>query len=368
MHTQLLNVELGSRSYPIYIGSGLLGDAGLLARHLGSGAVAVISNETVAPLYLGRLREALGERVTMVKVLPDGEEHKSLEVLAGIYDALLAARCDRQVTLMALGGGVVGDISGFAAATYQRGVHYVQLPTTLLAQVDSSVGGKTGVNHPRGKNMIGAFHQPRCVIADTDTLATLPAREFAAGLAEVVKYGLIGDREFYAWLHTRQVALAERDPAVLAEAICRSCANKARVVAGDERESEGGSRALLNFGHTFGHAIETATHYRDFLHGEAVAIGMVMAAEFSHRLGYIARNEVAGLCALLGRFGLPTEPPEVAPARMLELMRGDKKAAAGRIRLVLLRAIGDATLSSDFPPDALERLLADTTRGSGAAA
>jgi 3-dehydroquinate synthase len=365
MPTQNLTVELDSRSYPIYIGSGLLADAGLLSRHLGSGAVAVITNATVAPLYLGRLQAALGARVTMVKVLPDGEQHKNLEMLSGIYDALLESRCDRQVTVVALGGGVVGDIAGFAAATYQRGVRFVQVPTTLLAQVDSSVGGKTAVNHPRGKNMIGAFHQPHCVIADTDTLATLPAREYAAGLAEVVKYGLIGDREFYAWLHAERRGLAGRAPAVLVEAILRSCANKAKVVAADERESEGGVRALLNFGHTLGHAVETATAYRDYLHGEAVAIGMLMAAEFSRRLGFISGAEVADLRELLLAFGLPVDPPAVASERMLELMRGDKKAASGRIRLVLLRGIGDALLSSDFPDEALRRLLADAAHGVG---
>ncbi len=262
MHADVLNVDLGDRGYPIYIGSGLLGDAALLRRHLDSGPVALLSNVTVAPLYLERVKAALGERVAVVKLLPDGEQYKTLDVLATIYDALLESRCDRRTTVVALGGGVVGDMSGFAAATYQRGVSFLQLPTTLLAQVDSSVGGKTGVNHPRGKNMIGAFHQPRCVIADTDTLATLPAREFAAGVAEVIKYGLIGDLGFYRWLQAHSAVLMQRDPRILAQAIRRSCENKARVVAADEREE--GLRALLNFGHTFAHAIETATAYGAF--------------------------------------------------------------------------------------------------------
>lgn len=366
MHADVLNVDLGDRAYPIYIGSGLLSDRELLRRHLDSGPVALISNVTVAPLYLERVKAALGERVVVVKVLPDGEQHKTLEVVATIYDALLESRCDRRTTVVALGGGVIGDMSGFAAATYQRGVSFLQLPTTLLAQVDSSVGGKTGVNHPRGKNMIGAFHQPRCVIADTDTLATLPAREFAAGVAEVIKYGLIGDPGFYRWLQSHCAELMRRDPQVVAQAIRRSCENKARVVAADEREE--GMRALLNFGHTFAHAIETATAYGRYLHGEAVAIGMVMAAEFSRRLGWIAAADVEGLRAFLLAAGLPVQPPGgIAPSRFLELMTADKKVAEGRIRLVLLRAIGEATVSAEFPPAELQALLRDNLPAAEAA-
>ncbi|MBK7729818.1 MAG: 3-dehydroquinate synthase [Gammaproteobacteria bacterium] len=366
MHADVLNVDLGDRGYPIYIGSGLLGDAALLRRHLDSGPVALVSNVTVAPLYLERVKAALGERLAVVKLLPDGEQHKTLDVLATIYDALLESRCDRRTTVVALGGGVVGDMSGFAAATYQRGVSFLQLPTTLLAQVDSSVGGKTGVNHPRGKNMIGAFHQPRCVIADTDTLATLPAREFAAGVAEVIKYGLIGDLGFYRWLQAHSDTLVQRDPRILAQAIRRSCENKARVVAADEREE--GLRALLNFGHTFAHAIETATAYGVYLHGEAVAIGMLMAAEFSSRLGWIAPAEVEGLRALLLATGLPVQPPSgIDPSRFLELMAADKKVAAGRIRLVLLRALGEAVVSAEFPPEELQALLRDNLRAAAAA-
>ncbi|MCG3171440.1 MAG: 3-dehydroquinate synthase [Pseudomonadales bacterium] len=363
MPAEVLEVGLDDRSYPIYIGSGLLGDAALLLRHVPRGRVAVISNTTVAPLYLERVRAALGERLALVKILPDGEQHKNLATLASIWDALLEARCDRHTTLVALGGGVVGDITGFAAATYQRGVPFLQLPTTLLAQVDSSVGGKTGINHARGKNMIGAFHQPCCVIADIDTLATLPERELAAGLAEVIKYGLIGDRPFLDWLRGASAALRARDPAALAEAVRRSCADKARVVAADEREQ--GLRALLNFGHTFGHAIETATGYSRLLHGEAVAIGMAMASEMSARLGWITREDVAAVCELLLAAGLPVVPPSgLDPQEFLDLMAADKKVAAGRLRLVLLRALGEAVVTADFPPAVLAAVVADFTGGS----
>ncbi len=368
MQAASLDVQLGSRSYPIHIGSGLLDDASLFARHVGESRAAIVTNTTIAPLYLERLRAALGERVALVKILPDGEEHKNLAVLSGLYDALLEARCERSCTLVALGGGVIGDITGFAAATYQRGVSFVQVPTTLLAQVDSSVGGKTAVNHPRGKNMIGAFHQPRAVIADIDTLSTLPAREYAAGLAEVLKYGLMGDAPFHRWIGANAAAIAARDPASLIEIVRRSCENKARVVAADEREEEGGSRALLNFGHTFGHAIETATGYRTLLHGEAVAIGMVMAARFSCELGWIGADDVREITALLAGFGLPVAPPSGLDAQeLLSLMRGDKKSNAGRIRLVLLRQIGEAVLSRDFPEPALVALLEAFTRMSEAA-
>jgi 3-dehydroquinate synthase len=365
MSVATLHVDLPERAYPIHIGSGILDAAQLLLPQLGTGRVAVISNTTVAPLYLQRLQAVLGERVAAVKILPDGEQHKTLETIATIYDALLEARCDRQTTLIALGGGVVGDMTGFAAATYQRGVPFIQVPTTLLAQVDSSVGGKTGVNHPRGKNMIGAFYQPRCVIIDVDTLSTLPPREFSAGLAEVLKYGLIGDRPFYDWLHRNSAALRAREPAVLIEAISRSCANKARVVVADERED--GQRALLNFGHTFGHAIETATAYTAYLHGEAVAIGMLMAARMSCRLGLIAPAEVEALREILVALDLPVDPPAgLTPGRFIELMSADKKVAAGRIRLVLLRAVADAVVTADFPLAELEALLQEAFCAPGA--
>jgi len=352
-----LQVDLGDRSYPIYIGPGLLDDAALLARHVPRGRVAIVSNSTVAPLYLDRVRAALGERVAAVQVLPDGEQFKTLETIAAIYDALLEARCDRHTTVIALGGGVVGDMAGFAAATYQRGVPFLQLPTTLLAQVDSSVGGKTGVNHPRGKNMIGAFHQPCCVIADTGTLSTLPEREFAAGLAEVIKYGLIGDLPFLVWLQGNIGALRRRESGALIEAVRRSCENKARVVAADEREE--GARALLNFGHTFGHAIETATGYAGLLHGEAVAIGMVLAAELSARLGWVQAADAQTVRELLRAAGLPVDPPAgLSVEQFLDLMAADKKVAGGRIRLVLLRALGDATVTADFAFEVLRELLA----------
>jgi 3-dehydroquinate synthase len=355
MHT--LHVDLGERSYPIYIGRDLLTDPVLLAQHLPGSQVVVISNDTVAPLYMERLRQAMGEheRVTEV-ILPDGEQYKTLDTLGTIFDRILADRHNRTTCLVALGGGVVGDITGFAAACYQRGVGFVQVPTTLLAQVDSSVGGKTAVNHPLGKNMIGAFHQPRAVLIDTNTLQTLPEREFAAGLAEVVKYGLICDEPFYRWLQASMHRLLAREEAALAEAIERSCANKARVVAEDERES--GLRAILNLGHTFGHAIETDQGYGNWLHGEAVAAGMVLAARLSAQRGWVNGQEVMELRALLAGLGLPVDPPErMTCARFVELMSLDKKVIDGRLRLVLLRALGDACVVDDVSREELEALL-----------
>ncbi len=342
-----LTVALGARSYPIHIGTGLLGRRELLAPHLAGSQVMVVSNETVAPLYLDRLAPAL-EGCTWDKViLPDGEQYKTLEVLNRIFDALLAQRFARDATLIALGGGVVGDMAGFAAACYQRGVPFVQIPTTLLAQVDSSVGGKTGVNHPLGKNMIGAFHQPRCVIIDTGTLDTLEDRQLRAGIAEVIKYGLLRDAPFFAWLEANMDALLARDKAALAHAIERSCRNKAEIVAADELER--GQRALLNLGHTFGHAIETGLGYGTWLHGEAVAAGMCMAAEMSRRLGWLGDEDRRRILALVRRAGLPTRPPAtISVARFLELMAVDKKVRAGRLRLVLLRRIGEAVLTTDF--------------------
>ena len=299
-----LQVNLGERSYPIHIGGGLLGRAELVAPHVGGTQVLIVTNETVGPLYLEQATAAFAEFETAHLILPDGEQYKNLDTLNTVYDALLSRRFDRRCTLVALGGGVVGDITGFAAATYQRGVPFIQIPTTLLAQVDSSVGGKTGVNHALGKNMIGAFHQPRCVIADTGTLVTLDDRQLAAGLAEVIKYGLIDDPDFFAWLETQMGGLIARTPQALAHAIERSCRDKAAVVAADEREA--GSRALLNLGHTFGHAIETGMGYGQWLHGEAVAAGMVLAARLSEKLGWLGADERQSITALIAAAGLPT--------------------------------------------------------------
>jgi len=345
---QTLTVDLGDRSYPIFIGEQLLARPELFLPYLAGKQVCVVSNETIAPLYLDTLRETLRDISFDSVILPDGEQYKTLEQLNKIFDGLLDRRHNRTTTLIALGGGVVGDMTGFAAACYQRGVAFIQVPTTLLSQVDSSVGGKTGVNHPLGKNMIGAFHQPRCVIADIDTLRTLPQREFSAGIAEIVKYGLICDREFYNWLSQQMSGLMARDTQLLSEAIYRSCANKARVVAADERE--GGLRAILNLGHTFGHAIETAQGYGTWLHGEAVAVGMVMAADLSARLGWISAADVDGLRQLLLQAKLPvTAPSSMSVDQFLQLMAVDKKVLDGQLRLVLLRELGNAQVTSDFP-------------------
>jgi len=343
MHS--LNVSLNDRAYPIYIGGGLLNRVDLILRHLTSPRVAIVSNSTIAPLYLATLAEPLraaGVKLTEI-ILADGEQHKNWETLNIIFDALLAERCDRSTTIVALGGGVIGDLAGFAASCYQRGVPLIQVPTTLLAQVDSSVGGKTGINHPRGKNMIGAFWQPRLVLADTDTLKTLPERELAAGLAEVIKYGLIRDLPFLDWLEANLDRLLARDAAALAHAVERSCANKAEVVIADELETatEGG-RALLNLGHTFGHAIETGLGYGVWLHGEAVGAGMRMAAELSRRLGWLSAADVTRVCSLLRRAGLPVQGAPLGAQRYLDLMGHDKKVVAGRLRLVLLKRLGEA--------------------------
>ncbi len=354
---QTLTVDLGDRSYPIHIGERLLARADLLLPHIAGKQVCIVSNTTVAPLYLAAIKNALSKLQVDEVVLPDGEQYKTLDQLNAIFDVLLQKRHNRTTTLIALGGGVVGDMTGFAAASYQRGVDFIQIPTTLLAQVDSSVGGKTGVNHPLGKNMIGAFHQPRCVLADTDVLNTLPSREFSAGIAEVIKYGLICDREFYAWLQAHIDALMARDPQLLREAIYRSCVNKAKVVAADERE--GGLRAILNLGHTFGHAIETAQGYGEWLHGEAVAVGMLMAADLSARLGWIDSREVDVLRALLARAKLPISPPQgMSVEQFLALMAVDKKVLDGQLRLVLLKHIGDAVTTSDFPLSELQACIA----------
>jgi 3-dehydroquinate synthase len=351
----VLPIDLGERSYPIVIGSGLLGDAGLLARHVQARDLLVVTNETVAPLYLVKLQAGLaGKRVRAV-VLPDGEQYKTLGVLERVFDALVDARMNRDACVIALGGGVVGDMAGFAAACYQRGIDFVQVPTTLLAQVDSSVGGKTGVNHPRGKNLIGAFHQPRAVLSDLDTLRTLPARELRAGLAEVIKYGLIDDEDFLQWIERHVDDLLALEMHSLATAVRRSCEIKARIVAADEREH--GQRALLNLGHTFGHAIETAAGYGEWLHGEAVGLGMLLAADMSQRLGWIDAADVARVRELLARAGLPVAAPPIGAARAFELMGMDKKVLQGQIRLVLLRRLGEGVVSGDYPADLLQATL-----------
>ncbi len=354
-----LQVELGERSYPIHIGSGLIDQAALFAPHVAGRTAAIVTNETVAPLYERRLAAALaqaGARCFTV-VLPDGEEHKDWPTLDRVFEALLRARADRRTVLVALGGGVVGDITGFAAATYQRGCSHLQVPTTLLAQVDSSVGGKTAINHALGKNMVGAFHQPVAVVADTATLATLERRQLAAGLAEVVKYGAIHDAAFLDWIEREAAALQARDPQALAQAIQRSCEIKAAIVAIDERES--GARALLNFGHTFGHAIESAMGYGKWLHGEAVATGMVMAARLSARQGRIAPSDATRLQALLAKLGLPVEPPAISRETWLEYMGRDKKNEGGRITLVLLEALGRGAVARDTPEAELAAFLPD---------
>ena len=355
MHT--LHVDLGERSYPIYIGRDLFSDSQLLSQHVPGGQVVVVSNETVAPLYVDRVLAALGERQLVTEVvLPDGEQHKNLDTLNTIFDRVMADGHNRSTTFVAVGGGVVGDITGFAAACYQRGVNFVQVPTTLLAQVDSSVGGKTAVNHPLGKNMIGAFYQPQAVLIDIDTLHTLPPRELSAGIAEVLKYGLIRDADFYAWLREQLPRLLAREEAPLAEAIERSCAIKAEVVAADERE--GGLRAILNLGHTFGHAIETAQGYGSWLHGEAVATGMLLALQLSAARGSIPAAEVDELRALLLAARLPVDAPEDMSADdFLALMMRDKKVIDGRLRLVLLDAIGAASVVDDATESEIRALL-----------
>jgi 3-dehydroquinate synthase len=350
-----LSVALGSRAYPIHIGSGLISRAELYAPHLAGGSAAIVTNDVVAPLYLQKVRLALqGARVAEI-VVPDGEQAKGWETLNRVFDALLEARCGRDTLIVALGGGVIGDLAGFAAAVYQRGVAFVQVPTTLLAQVDSSVGGKTAINHVLGKNMIGAFHQPRAVISDVATLGTLPGRELRSGLAEVIKHGLALDAAFFEWLESDLEKILNKDPTALAYAVRRSCELKARIVAEDERES--GVRALLNFGHTFGHAIEAATGYGPWLHGEAVAAGMVMAAELSELMGYLKKTEVSRVRALLQRAGLPVHGPALAPERLLELMALDKKAAKGKTRFVVLEAMGRAALRADIEERAVRQAI-----------
>lgn len=358
-----LQVALGERSYPIYIGEDLLSESSLFTAHIRGKEVLIVTNETVAPLYLDAVKTALIDYRVEVAILPDGEQYKTLDIMQRIFDRLLEARMSRQVTIIALGGGVIGDMAGFAAACYQRGVPFIQVPTTLLSQVDSSVGGKTAVNHPLGKNMIGAFYQPQCVLADTATLNTLDDRQFSSGLAEVIKYGLINDVEFFDWLEQNMPLLVARDPAALAQAIARSCQDKATIVADDEREQ--GVRALLNLGHTFGHAIETGCGYGNCLHGEAIAIGMVMAADLSQRMGWLSEDKVARIRDIMTAANLPiTVPGQLSSADFMDLMAVDKKVQDGLIRLVLLRDIGQAIISDDYDGEALAQTLSKFTAGN----
>jgi len=354
---RILTVGLAARSYPIRIGRGTIARTGALVASLGAKHVVIVTNPTVAAHWLAPVRDSVGASGARcdVVVVPDGEAHKSFATLEDVVTRLLELKAERRSLVVAVGGGVVGDVAGFAAAIYQRGMPFVQIPTTLLAQVDSSVGGKTGINHPFGKNMVGAFYQPRAVLIDTDCLATLPPRELAAGLAEVIKYGAIKDAAFFAWLEENIGALVARDAAALAYAIHESCRTKAAIVAADEREE--GERALLNFGHTFGHAIENGVGYGEWLHGEAVAAGMVLAAEVSQRTGRIGSADARRLRDLVGRAGLPVAPPALGFDRWRALMARDKKVQAGTVRFVLLDAIGEAVISADVPDDVLRELL-----------
>lgn len=351
-----LHVELGTRSYPIHIGRNLLGRKDLIDTAVTGTQVMIVSNETVAPLYLQKTQAAFSDYQCQSVILPDGEQYKNLQTLDMIFESLLTYRFDRHCTLVALGGGVVGDMTGFAAASYQRGVNFIQIPTTLLAQVDSSVGGKTGVNHALGKNMIGAFHQPQTVIIDTDTLETLDDRQLSAGLAEVIKYGLIQKGDFTDWLERHMDKLLSRDPDYIAEAIETSCQSKADIVAADEKES--GIRALLNLGHTFGHAIETGTGYGNWLHGEAIAVGMLMAADLSMREGWLSEKDVKRVEDLIDRANLPTRAPaSMHYSRFMELMSIDKKVQAGKINLVLYRALADAFVTNKFDSTKLKQTI-----------
>ena len=351
-----LNVDLGDRSYPIYIGSQLLNQPELVRPFVTGTQVMIVSNETVAPLYLDKVEKLFADFDTHSVILPDGEQYKNLKELDAIFDALLSKRFDRKCTLVALGGGVVGDMTGFAAASYQRGVNFIQIPTTLLAQVDSSVGGKTGVNHPLGKNMIGAFHQPQCVVIDTDTLNTLDDRQLSAGIAEVIKYGFIRDTNFINWLEKNMDKLLARDTEAIAYAIEVSCQCKASVVAEDEKES--GVRALLNLGHTFGHAIEAGTGYGNWLHGEAVGTGMLMAADLSMRQGWISEQDVQRVEDLIDKAMLPTRAPHsIGFDKFMDLMAVDKKVRAGKINFVLYKTLGDAVVTDDFDMDNLKQTI-----------
>lgn len=351
-----LTVDLGDRSYPIHIGAGLLKQTEIIKPYIHGKTTVTISNTTVAPLYLQQAHQLISDKRNTDIILPDGEEYKNAQTLEQIYTEMLEARCDRKTTLIALGGGVVGDVSGFAAASYQRGIKFIQIPTTLLSMVDSSVGGKTGINHPLGKNMIGAFHQPQCVIIDTETLNTLDDRQLSAGIAEVIKYGYINDIEFIHWLDENMDKLLKRDPDALAYAIHRSCEHKAKIVAADEKEA--GQRALLNLGHTFGHAIETGMGYGKWLHGEAISAGMIMAAELSKSHGWITDNEVNSIRALLKKANLPVDPPsKIGREQFQQLMSIDKKVQDGVLHLVLMKSLGESFISSDFDQQALRKVL-----------
>ncbi|NNC67367.1 MAG: 3-dehydroquinate synthase [Gammaproteobacteria bacterium] len=351
------DVQLGKRSYPIYIGENLLSQPQYFLDHIAGENVFIVSNEKVAPLYLDKVLDSCKKLQCDYKILPDGEQFKNIATMEAVYSSLLEKHCDRNTTLIALGGGVIGDITGFAAATYQRGVHFIQVPTTLLAQVDSSVGGKTGVNHALGKNMIGCFYQPRCVIADLSTLGTLDDHELCAGIAEIIKYGLIKDIELFIWLEKNIQKLIDRDPESLAYAVHRSCKNKAQIVAEDELE-QSGKRALLNYGHTFGHAIETGTGYGNWLHGEAVACGMLMAARLSIKQGWLTEQDYSRIETLIKAANLPTQVPKnMNVEEFLQLMSVDKKVRDGKLYLVLLNKIGEANLTANFNDNLLEETL-----------
>ena len=354
-----LNVDLGTRSYPIHIGTGLLDKPELIRPHIKGSEVMIVTNETIAPLYLERCLKLFDGYDVATTILPDGEQYKTLDTLNLVFDGLLQRHFTRRCTLVALGGGVIGDITGYASASYQRGVNFIQIPTTLLAQVDSSVGGKTGVNHPLGKNMIGAFHQPQCVIADTDTLNTLDDRQLSAGIAEVIKYGLINDPDFFSWLENNLSKLLARDSEALSYAIERSCHDKAEIVAADEKES--GVRALLNLGHTFGHAIETGTGYGTWLHGEAISCGMLMAAELSHKQGWFTKEELERTHAILSSAKLPVLPPaSMSSEQFIDIMSVDKKNLEKKIRLILMKGIGKSFISDDFDNTLLSETIADS--------
>ena len=344
-----INIDLGQRSYPIYVGDNLLSNNIIFKKHIRSNKIAIVSNTTVAPLYLDTVISALGNDKEIIPIiLPDGEQYKNIDTLNKIYDGLLQNKCDRDILLIALGGGVIGDITGYAAATFMRGVKFIQIPTTLLSQVDSSVGGKTGINHTLGKNMIGAFYQPQCVIADVNVLNTLPDRELSAGIAEVIKYGLIKDYPFFEWLEHNMNSLLSKKTELLVEAISRSCINKAEVVSQDEFESSKGIRATLNLGHTFGHAIENAMGYGNWLHGEAVACGMVMAAFLSKELSWLTEADFNRIKNIISSAKLPIDPPNISQEKFIDLMQSDKKTHNNQIHLVLQKGIGKAILTRDY--------------------
>ena len=359
--TETININLGKRSYPIYVGEHLLINGDLFEKHISNKKVAIVTNETIAPLYLQKITKTFKDinKEIIPIILPDGEAFKNFETLNLIYDELLKNRADRQITLVALGGGVVGDITGFAAATFMRGVDFIQIPTTLLSQVDSSVGGKTGINHRLGKNMIGAFYQPKCVISDISLLATLPDNHLSAGLAEVIKYGLIRDSNFFEWLEKNINGIMKRDPKLLINSVICSCKNKADIVESDEFESN--IRAILNLGHTFGHAIETATGYGKWLHGEAIGAGMVMAAHLSEQMGWLKKEEYQRIKSLIVSSNLPINPPEISKKEFLDLMQLDKKTKDDQINLVLQQGIGKAILTADYDEEKLHNTLLKKT-------